>query len=749
MPSLHLNELLAQGDVVVRLDGDVVMRAGVSAHVSGRESVHVGTNPVGGTVCSDRFSGTITKVTRAGDEGNYPVLPLADRVASRAPAFAALFVLSGLCSFLLVLWAQPESSGRRALLRRACGLLMPLLICGVPLLPLLKVHSLFGGDWANHQWIAAYYQRYFLAHWRFPEVINSHGNIGMVHGLFYGEPMYGVLAFAAALFGVDLVFRAAALGALLLQFVYVRRLFRIAGAGEILAGTAAALVTWSIYPLTNLYNRGAVPEFLAVCCLNAAASCLMGIALARNAAERRPMAAGLVLSVVLATSCHPITTLFGALSIVGLGLGCLLLAERKRYLLAVAALSCVLAGLVLAPWLFMVSTFYSRLHIVRTMPASGSAAALIYYNFDSFWTRMLPFSWDFGIRSYPLPWYFTPCLDAQTNVLLLLLALGVAATLRPNRFLTEKPRPVTLSAWAKAALVERPLVAYLACFGGILFAAALWISVDSHLPQLPSGTVRRLPYGLGFVGTMQFAYRLVSYQNLGLLIFATACVAAVGMGRPRKALLAQLCCVALGAGFISVVIKTTRTSQAPSGANFASDQEVLSRTLHASPDYSTMSEVERSAGEMGLPVKKLTLQVLGGNRFGEVLTAEISLDSPAVVATNVSIFPWNHLYVDGRAVDRDALIRDNFQAAVKLGAGSHRFEYRFEPDAIWRVLRGVSWISFAFLIGGFGVLSFRRSPAGELSTVPPSPRTAGTVSRGPRAIDTRGRNRLKYKIHSK
>lgn len=51
---------------------------------------------------------------------------------------------------------------------------------------------------------------------------------------------------------------------LYLQFFCVRRLIEQVSQSEAAATLIATIVTWAIYPLTDLYNRAAIPEFIAI-----------------------------------------------------------------------------------------------------------------------------------------------------------------------------------------------------------------------------------------------------------------------------------------------------------------------------------------------------------------------------------------------------------------------------------------------------------------------------------------------------
>ncbi len=80
-----------------------------------------------------------------------------------------------------------------------------------------------------------------------------------------------------------------------------------------------------------------------------------------------------------------------------------------------------------------------------------------------------------------------------------------------------------------------------------------------------------------------------------------------------------------------------------------------------------------------------------GDSFGE--PGAVQFDEPADrwVRTDVVAFPWNRLVLDGRVLSpgetRDAPNR----LAARVPAGRHTLAYAFDPPAVWRVLRVVSF----------------------------------------------------------
>ena len=126
---------------------------------------------------------------------------------------------------------------------------------------LLDLKSIFYIDWINHTWLVSYYSEYFRVHHSFPHVVNSQQIIGLPNPIFYGHAFYAVGGLFGSVLGPDVGVRIWILLATAAQFYAVDRLFRVLTAHRGFSLLMAVLVTWAIYPLTNLYNRSAITEY--------------------------------------------------------------------------------------------------------------------------------------------------------------------------------------------------------------------------------------------------------------------------------------------------------------------------------------------------------------------------------------------------------------------------------------------------------------------------------------------------------
>jgi hypothetical protein len=82
------------------------------------------------------------------------------------------------------------------------------------------------------------------------------------------------------------------------------------------------------------------------------------------------------------------------------------------------------------------------------------------------------------------------------------------------------------------------------------------------------------------------------------------------------------------------------------------------------------------------------------------------------VATEIAVFPWNHILLDGQEVPPDQLRawkpdklapwNGAYQIVVPVPAGVHWLEHRFVPDPTWHFLHRAAWV---VLLGWMGVFA--------------------------------------------
>jgi hypothetical protein len=563
-------------------------------------------------------------------------------------------------------------------------------IIAAPLALLAVPHATFSLDWTNNLWMADYARAYFNSHWQMPATYDVMNHVGIPQPIFYGPLLYPWLGLMSEPFGVVAGVRLACLVVWTLQFALAYRLSRAVGAAVGHALAAASIVSWSVYPLTNLYNRGALAEFFATTFLLCAVAA-GGLALVEVRRSRR---AGFALlsgvCAAMAIGSHGPTALVGgllllifALAAIPLRLGTKQHGGIRR--LGVMILLAIGVGLAVSPWVYAVASNLGRLAIespdYKYYPYAG-----IWQRFDSidsWWARLkpLPLVDRWTVEKYPE--WLTPHLDAQWNFPLALLAAWNAALVLAGRRDERIYRAV------------RPLMVWaaLACLG--LLALSVSAPMQAALPMWVGGII-------------QFPYRLVSHVNIAAFVLLIAAMAARGPQllpgglelADRAMLTAALLIAACG-----LIIKLDHAASVMVTPDMWATQtsESLLRTLPSTfvglEDYTVKVEnlhpgvAETVAND--LPV--------GRGPEGSALSSDMETPSWEVAATSIMNFPWNRVVLDGKPIPFEFVEHGTSQQIISVPPGRHTLGFRFEPDEIWVALRWISWITLAAgVIGSAG-----------------------------------------------
>jgi hypothetical protein len=537
----------------------------------------------------------------------------------------------------------------------------------VACIPLFAWNHHFFCDWPNHLGMIGYVGEYLKAHGGLPGTFDTNQTVGRATPLFYGNLYLPALGALSAVVGPRASVSIAVAVLLLAQFASVRGLVWDATRDEAVSCAAAIIVTWAIYPLTDLYNRAALTEFFAITTLQTG-SCLWAL-YARDPAgrERASIAAGLF--VTLTAGIHPPTALFG-----GLTFGVYWLAsfswcpDRKRVLRRTAAIAAAAAG-VLAPWLYVLGKFGKQLKIVGNGALSFYPASL-----DAVTTRLslVP---TVGAEAAEVS---TPGLDPQVSVplaavLVLLSIVALAARARDRR--------------ARRAFVFAALC-----------AAATW-GLFRLSTSAPAWDL--LPKAFTII---QFPYRLVAFVNVAALGALTGVLFALLRDDGYVARSRMIFAVGVVAAAVGVGLKLPRCLESVSG-----DDAVVTDYVNpprdwyfGAEDYATPDAFPKLQGSA--PKEALKLTVGEAKAFAVVSSVHVHLGARTQVSTNVQAFPWNVLTVDGRPVAPAETLSDGLRLATWIGAGDHELGYAFRPDRVWLALRASSLGLLALwaLRGAFG-----------------------------------------------
>jgi hypothetical protein len=540
----------------------------------------------------------------------------------------------------------------------------------VPSFLLLRLNSRFYVDWENHVWLIGYFGEYFAQHHTFPVAIHTKQIVGMPFPVFYGFLFYPIAGLLSAVAGGNLALRIMIFLLLLIECAQVRKTIA-AASGSARLGTLAALMTvTAVYPLTNLYNRGAITEFVALSLLVTSICLWLRIGFLDD--EKRVWRNALLgfLSFAVSAGTHPITGVWGGALFGMVVLGVVLCAPRGPRLYA-ALTGALLLLVVLSPWLYSLAQFRSRLSIERI-----SGHFNFYPDIDSFSARFSPVLF----RDRPAPGT-TPGLDAAVNVPLLVLA---------GYLLYEAAKYLV-------ALRMRPPASFMsgvAAMAGFL-ALALVSTSERLLEQAPPP-----------LSMLQFAYRLVGYLDL-LLLIATALLLYSLRGRLGSIAAGLRTCLLI-AGLLNATsfimkyrhVLSAMQPGAPAGSGVAESRGALLNlppTFYGSRDYAIRGS-DRPAVDEQCAHRRVPLPVGVKEKFGAPGERNVAALEPIRVITNVLEFPWNRVFVNGSAVTPCASqpsAADKDLVVFAASAGTATIRYEFQPNAVWIGLR---WISFAVLL---------------------------------------------------
>jgi hypothetical protein len=571
------------------------------------------------------------------------------------------------------------------------------LIALAPLVVLLLPGHEFGIDWASHAWLTSYFGEFFRHHFSFPEVLNTNQLSGMPQPVFYGFLLYPILGVISAVTGAEIAIRLAVLAVLLLQSRQVFRLVLQVSNDRALSLVTTTVTCWSTYALTNLYNRGALNELFAVALLTSAVCAFARFVLL--APEQRNPAVLLngFLFFVLAAGAHPITALFGGLFLALVVAVLFLVARERRRMMGWFALGVLGAALILSPWIYAVLKFNSSL----TVSEKWAKIAYFTRSIDSVSSRLMPFPYDARTAGNAhVPRYMSPYLDAQITSGLLILALVLTARLcwKYHQGVRGNTRGIGIVAvcWMMFLL---------------LFALSVTPSLGLAMPSI--------------FKNLQFAYRLVSYLNLCLLVIiigALAAIPASAEGFMPRGAKRWLLSGTLAVAMCGLVIKLNHAAGVVTTIAPATNESASDRALQLPDNFYGWEAYAITGGSAGnlSPDAAVLMKVGKQSAFGEVPPVTVQLTKAQNVLIHVQPFPWNQLLIDGQPIAIEKGRRLASGTIVALAAGTHEIAYSWRPAAAWCWLNACSrigtilWLSFAFVMCIAPGISKRRRVAQAL-----------------------------------
>lgn len=585
------------------------------------------------------------------------------------------------------------------------------IICLAPCLPLFWPHQIFSLDWLNHLWSIEYFSQYFSAQGRFPIMFDTNPVLGIPIPIFYAYHFYSISGWFSQFLGSGYFLILMLFGLYLLQFNLIYKTLTTYFAESRWAFSISLLSLWAIYPMTNIYHRGAITEFVGVSFLICSVCALLMLIRkheSSKAAVTDYIWPGFYYG--LAAVSHSLTAIYGGGLLFILTLALLL--TKKRIWLVIFSLGNAVALLgLLSPWLYAVFTLAKDFHFVKSNPL------VVIPGIDSLWQRISPtaFEWRSTLEGAGDLITF-PYVDTQMNTPVFLVASFLSYVIFKGR-------------------KENPLTDYGIVGWGCFFLSLLLIFVSSFQPL--ANIFNPL------LGNMQFAYRLVNYINilaLASIILWLGELFSVSLASPRleKRFVPLFNQILLVAGVLSFCGLTSKMNhiypiRAPSSLEtvqkfmkkytapkekpteywFPGYENVRGNAINLSPGYYGHPEYSLEKGfnqnlnaqEQLSSVKWVYLTAENGSNFGKVQEQEIQLAEQSIVVSNIQAFPWNRLVINGEVLDPSrTLVRSSLQSiteikehsatvglSVSLAPGKYRIGYECTPDLIWKNLIKLSW----------------------------------------------------------
>jgi len=367
--------------------------------------------------------------------------------------------------------------------------------------------------------------------------------------------------------------------------------------------------------------------------------------------------------------------------------------KGRPALIVPALLVGVLGAVVLAPWVYANLALHGDLYILTK---------LRHFKFfpgrtDSFLGRFAPFPYDPASVSNPGS-VSTPYAEAQVSFPLFLLMIwnGVALwRLRAIPIAGAGKPGAALWAWAAGLSA-----------GWFAFTAA--ISLSPALADLFSP----------FASYIQFPARFVNHSNLAMLgaVLASGFLVAGKGGYERfRTATAAVCAVAFAVALAGVCLKLKHGAFVEELAHepryaWSGDRSglVTAGRLDAGTDYAAVKGLPQLAPSAVDGAQKSFLPVgAAGSVFGVAGGGEIDVPKTGWVVTNMVVFRWSRLLVNGLEWPRSEQAANEPRLALRLTPGHYSIRWDWRPDPIWIWMRNAAAAAYTVLFCGIILLAVR------------------------------------------
>lgn len=565
-------------------------------------------------------------------------------------------------------------------------------------IPLLDLRNIFAVDWNNHLWLIEYFGE-SIKHLKVPDVLNTQQLVGIPTTLFYAQKFYVIMGLFSAFLGSAIVVRVMVFLVFLLQFYQVYRAASKTGSHRHTSICIAIIVTWAIYPLTNLYNRSALTEFFAVAFLTCSLASFLCVILNPKDRVSRYDIVAMGLYFVIAATTHPLTALFGGLFMGILGIITLFFCEKSRRLwfMAYFTITAILSILILSPWAYFLHLFKDKIYLGSPIDSEACFLGGGFFpnSIDNVLSRLSLVPIDFRSIKKGLD-VSTPYLDAQIMMPLLII-MGVFFYIGRR----DKVKKAQLNMFERAIILASALILFIAL-------------AESFFPNI-------LMWWVSFFDILQFPYRLTSYINLSILAILIVFAGRKSMANVNNQQIINLCLAfCIGISFSSLVLKldhaaaikqkSTKINEAYwSPLPFRSTRHLneLPWTFYAAEPYSVTDGFAKNTLPGVFPVIFRDFNVLNGKKFGQLEAMTVNLTEPTLVITNVQPFPWNQIVVNKMPqVQSQIFIVGKREAVFLPKGGSYLLNVKTNSDGIYKFLNILSWLLLLGWIALYMVVVF-------------------------------------------
>lgn len=519
--------------------------------------------------------------------------------------------------------------------------------------PLFDITANYYDDWHNHVWTIGYVGEFFRSNLAFPLTLNLSEYALSAQPIFYGAFFYPLMGIISSVTGAALALRLVVIALFILQYYMCNKLvFRLTGS-KLLSNAVSVLVTWAIYPLTNLYNRAAITEFTATT-LAFIALCIFLLLVFDSehfqGKTRTRYLAYFCISVVLCVGTHPITAMLFMLSLLFISMIFLpftldFIKRNKTCCIALAVISLVLIFPVAYPVLVN-----PDLHVLK-----GNGVIWFSNGIDSWLQRFSPLlsSVDERIAARGIAHVSTPYLDTQVNMCLLFLGMLLFNFARINKE-HKYAKHIRLSVFLSLAY----------------FFIANLLSLSTQAYQ----------YLPGILSAVQFCYRMVTYQNIAIFVMIALLLVFSRIRIRDSQFFAIGLAVIMTLSLSSILIKIEHINAVKNIYINTGVERYGSfpTTYYSKPDYTSCGIPEI----IGPVENELTFPV-SQKPFGRLEQLSVDAAKEGWFKSNIARFRWNKIYVDGKELDSKDIKAWGNYLVLHLDAGKHTLKAVCAPPSFY------------------------------------------------------------------